>query len=323
MGGAPHVPDPAPTPAVGQISCSMASTLVRHVRKHAGDEGLQAVLEKAGVPHSASFLDDPGNWIWQDEAIELLNASAAVLDDEGIGLRVGEQTVSQHAGTPVATMLRSLGSPEAVYEQLTVAVSKFSTTTDLTSEVEPGRATVRAVARNGFPRHPHLCQWTNGLLSQPPALFGAPPAEVVESLCQARGDDCCLYTATWDPEQAHADPTKLAAALETQLAAMSERLENVYATARDLITIEDVDSALSRITDRAATAARAPNYLLAVRTNPGDPLRVHHRGYVGEDVEAAATALLDGSYESDDNARIVVEVASSARHYGRLMASSP
>jgi diguanylate cyclase (GGDEF)-like protein/putative nucleotidyltransferase with HDIG domain len=301
----------------------MASTLLRHVRTRAGEEGVQHILTRSGVEHAATYLDDPSNWIWQQEAIELLTAAAEVLDDPQIGLHVGEQTVRQHAGTPVATMLRSLGSPEAVYEQLTVAVSKFSTTTDLLPEVEPGRAVVSARSRDGFPRHPYMCDWTRGLLSQPPALFGAPPANVEESLCQAKGDDCCRYTVTWDAELATADPQQLATALETQLAAMTQRLESMYATARDLIAVDDLDGALARITERAATAARAPNYLLAVRTSPGDPLRVHHRGYVDQDVEAAARSLLDGSDDAEGDSRIVVEVASATRHYGRLMASSP
>src|SRR4051794_17769115 len=310
-------------PAVGQISCSMASTLVRHVRTQAGDDGVTEILSRSGLEYSATYLDDPSNWIWQHEAIELLVAAAEVLGDPEIGLHVGEQTVRQHAGTPVATMLRSLGSPEAVYEQLTVAVSKFSTTTDLHPEVEPGRAVVSARSRHDFVRHPLMCDWTRGLLSQPPALFGAPPAQVEESLCQARGDECCRYTITWDAELATADPAQLATALETQLAAMTQRIESMYATARDLITVDDLDGALARITERAATAARAPNYLLAVRTSPGDPPRVHHRGYVDEDVESAAQALLAGSIDEGDGSRIVVDVASATRHYGRLMAASP
>ena len=178
----------------------------------------------------------------------------------------------QHAGTPVATLLRSLGSPEAVYEQLTVGVSKFSTITELTPEVEPGRALIRAKSRNGFPRHPHMCDWTRGLLSQPPALFGLPPAAVEESQCAARGADACVYTVTWDADEAAtaADPQQLVTALESQLVAMAERLDSMYATARDLIALDDLDAALARITERAATAVRAPNYLLAVRTGPGD-----------------------------------------------------
>jgi diguanylate cyclase (GGDEF)-like protein/putative nucleotidyltransferase with HDIG domain len=310
-------------PAVGQISCSLASTLIRLVRSRAGEGAVRDVLQRSQVGHEVDYLDDPSNWIWLNECVALLEAAKHVLDDPEIGLHVGEQAVKQHAGTPVATMLRALGSPEAVYEQLTIGVSKFSTVTELTPEVEPGKATVRSRSRGDFQRHPLMCDWTRGLLSQPPALFGAPPAHVEESTCQARGDDCCCYTATWDADLATADPQALVTALETQLAAMTVRLDNVYATARDLIAVDDLDAALARITERAATAARAPNYLLAVRTGRGERLRVHHRGYVDEDIETVAQKLLDGSIESETGARLIVEVASATRHYGRLMAASP
>src|SRR4051812_806902 len=217
MGALPPGSAAADGPAVGQISCSMASTLVRHVRTQAGDDAVNEILRRSGVEHSAAYLDDPSNWIWQKEAIDLLTAAAEVIDDPEIGLHVGEQTVRQHAGTPVATMLRSLGSPEAVYEQLTIGVSKFSTVTELTPEVEPGKAIVRSRSRGDFKRHPLMCDWTRGLLSQPPALFGAPPAQVVESTCQARGDDCCCYTATWDADLATADPQALVTASRPSL----------------------------------------------------------------------------------------------------------
>ena len=49
------------------------------------------------------------------------------------------------------------------------------------------------------------------------------------------------------------------------------RLESMYATARDLIASDDLDAALARITERAATAVRAPKYLLAVRTGADEP----------------------------------------------------
>jgi diguanylate cyclase (GGDEF)-like protein len=303
----------------------MASTLLRYARARGGEEAIQEILKQAAVGYTATHLDDVSNWIWHEEAIALFVAAAEVLGDEHIGIRVGEQTVRQHAGTPVATLLRSLGSPEAVYGQLTVGVSKFSTITELIPEVEPGRAVIRARARNSSTRHPHMCDWTRGLLSQPPVLFGLPPADVEETECAARGGDYCCYTITWDAEQAAtaADPQELITALESQLVAMTERLESVYDTARDLIALDDLDAALARITERAATAVRAPSYLLAVRTSPGDPLRVHHRGYVDDDVAEAARRLLDGAGEVATGACVVVDVASATRHYGRLMASSP
>jgi diguanylate cyclase (GGDEF)-like protein/putative nucleotidyltransferase with HDIG domain len=327
MEGAPPQSPPLDEqgPAIGQVSCSMASTLIRYARTKAGDEAVQEILKRADVEYSATFLDDVGNWIWHTEAIALFVAAAEVLGDEEIGVRVGEQTVRQHAGTPVATLLRGLGSPEAVYAQMTVGVSKFSTVTELIPEVEPGRAVIRAKSRNGSIRHRHMCNWTRGLLSTPPELFGLPPATVEESRCAANGDDCCLYTITWDADEAAkaADPQQLITALEAQLVAMTDRLESMYATARDLIALDDLDAALARITERAATAVRAPSYLLAVRTHVGDPLRVHHHGYVDQDVDAAARHLLDGTTDSGTGARLIVDVASATRHYGRLMASSP
>jgi diguanylate cyclase (GGDEF)-like protein/putative nucleotidyltransferase with HDIG domain len=313
-------------PAVGQLSCSMASTLVRHLRVTLGDEVVQDVIRVAGVDYTTTYLEDVGNWIWYHEAVALFEAAVTVTGDQGIACRIGEETVRQHAGTPVATLLRSLGSPQAVYEQLTVGVTKFSTVTELIpSEVGPGRALVRANARPGFKRHRHLCDWTAGMLSQPPVLFGLPPAQVEETSCQVRGDDHCLYEITWDAEGAAraADPQQLVTALETQLAAMSDRLQSMYATARDLIALDDLDAALARITERAATAVRAPKYLLAVRTGADAQLHVHHRGFNDEDPAEVARALLDDTDGGQGIGRLVANVASGSRHYGRLMAASP
>jgi diguanylate cyclase (GGDEF)-like protein len=304
----------------------MPSVLIRRVRAALGDQAVGELLRHAGVNYTASYLDDPGNWIWYDEAIAMFEVAAALTGDERIGTRVGEETVRQHAGTGVATLFRSLGSPEKVFEQLTIAVTKFSTVTELTPvEVSPGRAVVRAKARPGFKRHRHLCDWTRGMMSQPPVLFGLPPAEVDESACEVRGDDHCLYTVSWDAERAAraVDPFELVTTLEAQLVAMTDRLESMYATARDLIAVDDLDAALARITERAATAVRAPKYLLAVRIGQDAEAHVHHRGFGEEDPNMAALALLEGSAVEQSASRLVVEVASATRHYGKLMAVSP
>jgi diguanylate cyclase (GGDEF)-like protein len=104
---------------------------------------------------------------------------------------------------------------------------------------------------------------------------------------------------------------------------MKDRLENMYATARDLIAFDDVDAALARVTERAATAVRAPKYLLAVRLDSSREVYVHHRGFVDEDPAEAAQALLEGDVNNDDDSRLVAEVASARHRYGWLMAASP
>ena len=67
--------------------------------------------------------------------------------------------------------------------------------------------------------------------------------------------------------------------LESQLSAMTERLDSVYATATDLIADSDLDSVLVRITERAATAVRAPRYLLALRTSEDSGIHCHYSGF--------------------------------------------
>jgi len=316
----------APAPAPGQVTCSMASTLLRHVRGRLGEQAVDELVRMSGLPYTPAHLDDVSNWIAYDEAVALFEAGAALTGDEQIARRAGEETVRQHAGTAVATLMRSLGSPEAVLEQVSVGVTKFSTVTDLEAvEVVPGRAILHAKARPGFKRHSRLCDWTMGLLSQPPVLFGLPPATVTQTACEVEGDDHCEYIVTWDADRAAsaADPQELVTALEAQMAGMSARLESMYATARDLIAFDDVDAALARITERAATAVRAPSYLLAVRTGPDNRVHVHHRGFAGQDPDAVARALLEDGARGEDPGRLIADVESRTRHYGRLLAISP
>ena len=148
-----------------------------------------------------------------------------------IARRVGEESVAQHAGTPVATLLRSLGSPEEVYRQMALAATKFSTVSVL--EHDRGGARTRAAsgaaAARASTRTREDCDWAQGLMSQPTVLFGLPPADVQESTCQARGDAECLYEVTWDASLAAkmaTDPAEHIAALEAQLSGMTERLES-------------------------------------------------------------------------------------------------
>ncbi|MEA2480210.1 MAG: hypothetical protein QOJ07_2132, partial [Thermoleophilaceae bacterium] len=312
-------------PELGQIACSTVSVLIRRVRATAGELGVERLLALADVPYSAEYLQDSGNWIWYDEALALIKAGAELTGDPHIGRRIGEETVRQHAGTAVATLLRSLGSPEAVYEQIAMTATKFSTVVALVpTSVEPGRAILQKTAHSDFQRHQHLCDLTAGMLSQPPALFGLPAASVEETSCELRGDPCCVYEVSWDAVAAAraADPQQLVTALEAQVTAMNDRLNSMYATARDLVASDDVDAALARITERAASEVRAPKYLLAVRVGEEGALHVHHRGYTDADAHAAAALLLDDPEVAGGGSAIVADVVSSDRFYGRLMATT-
>jgi len=307
------------------LACTQSSVLLRLVRRVRGEDGLKELLDLAGSTRSIAYLDDVTNWISLDESLALFKAAAELTGDTHIARRVGEEAVAQHAGTPVATLLRSLGSPEEVYRQITLSASKFTTITDLEPiTVEPGHALIVSRVHDGFERTREHCDWAQGLLGQPTVLFGLPPATVEETTCQARGDDCCTYEVNWDADLAaeRSNPTEHIAALESQLSAMTERLESVYASATDLIANTDLDSVLARITERAATAVRAPRYLLAVRPDDESDLRCHHSGFDAAEAERLATLLLETPADELPKTWLIADVSSERRTYGRLVAMS-
>jgi diguanylate cyclase (GGDEF)-like protein len=318
-------PEGAKADADRHICCTMTNGLLALLRDTGGETAVAAVLKRAGTERGASYLENTDNWISLDEACSLLEAGVLETGDPTFSRRVGEQTLRRHAGTEVATLLRSLGSVEAILTVVAQTAAKFSTVTELEAvEVRPGHAVLKAVAREGFTRRPLLCEWTTGVISAAPELFGLPLARAEESECQARGDAQCTYVVSWDAELAAvaADPQQRVTALEAQLASVSGRLQNAYATASDLISTKDLDTVLHRIVERAANAVRAPGFVLAVWPEPGSDLQVYSHGIdTGEAASLAHTTLEHGA--PADDSTLAVEVTSSRRHYGQLIAHYP
>jgi diguanylate cyclase (GGDEF)-like protein len=315
----------APEDTDRDFCCTMTSVVLRLVRSGGGEEAVTALLERAGTKHEASYLENVDNWISLDEACALLAAGVDETGNAMFARQVGEQMLRQHAGSPASTLLRSLGSPEAILKAIAQTAGKVTTVTEMEAlEAGPGHAVVRAIAREGFTRHPLHCDWTTGLLAGTPILFGLPLARVEESECQARGGEQCLYTVSWDAElaAAAADPQQRVTALEAQMAAMSERLQSAYATASDLVSTEDLDTVLHRIVERAANAVRAPSHILAVHTAPGAELQVYSHGIDDRAAAALAHATLEHGAPANGST-LVVEVTSSRCHYGQLIAHYP
>jgi len=119
-----------------------------------------------------------------------------------------------------------------------------------------------------------------------------------------------------------ADPAEHVTVLESQLSAMTERLDSLYATATDLIADSDLDSVLARITERAATAVRAPRYLLALRTEDDSDLRCHYSGFEDDEANEIAHRLLESPGEKLPGTWLAADVSSHRRSYGRLVAMS-
>lgn len=332
------------------VSGAVTGVIVRYVRARAGEFGVGQMLAAAGDSRSAQALEDPRSWSSHDEVVELLTAASGITGDHEIGRHVGEEILRQYDGTDVANLLRSLGSPAELLRNVTAAAAKFTTVSSLESlEVGDAHAVVRAVTREGYTRHLQLCEFTKGLLSQVPVLFGMVPATVTESECQARGGRFCLYSVAWEAGQwssfvdertslysmawgdqvtearseLEIDPDTRIAMLQNQLDEMGERLEEVFLTAQALLSVDDLSELLSRITERAAHAVNAPRYLLVVRTGPGQPAHIQQSGFSDAEARSLADELRQHNPDDAGGSRLIVDIASSRQLYGRLAAVYP
>ena len=307
------------------FSCSMTAVLVGRVREHGGDGAVAELLRLAGSDRSAQYLTDIANWISFDEGAALWRAGALVTHHPEFARAVGEDAARYLNASPVANLLRQLGSLEVVYGQIATTASKYSTATILEAvDCGPGFAEIHATPVQGFPRDANHCAWTCGILTQPAILFGLPPAVVHHEHCAAYGAPRCEYRVTWvvDGHSAQTDSAQEIAGLHSQLDAMKVRLHSMFQTASDLISSGDVDEVLARIADRAAIEVRAPRHMLAVRMTADGPLHCHHKGF--DDAEAAehAQRLLTEAVEDLPDSWLVVPVRSNRREYGRLLATS-
>jgi diguanylate cyclase (GGDEF)-like protein len=333
------------------ISGAVTSVIVRYVRARVGDFGVAQMLAASGEARPVHVLEDPRSWSTHDEAIALLAAAAQVTGDAEIARHVGEEMLRQHDGTDVANLLRSLGSPAELLRNVTAAAAKFTTVSSLEPlEVGDAHAVVQALARPGYMRHLYMCEFTKGLLAQVPVLFGLVPAVVTETECQARGGRFCLYSVAWEARQwtsfvddrtslfsmaweqqgvvearseLEMDADTRISMLEEQLRQMGERLEEVFSTASDLLSVEDLSELLASITRRAAGAVNAPRYLLVVQTGPDEPLHLHHHGFNENEARALAAELWQPNPSDLGGSRLIVDIASSRHRYGRLAAIQP
>ena len=94
-----------------RVACTLTSTLLKRIRANLGEAGVRRVVNSSGVSHSTAHLEQVDNWIPYSDAVLLFEAAVEISADEQIGWRVGQDAVRQHAGTAVATLLRSLGRP--------------------------------------------------------------------------------------------------------------------------------------------------------------------------------------------------------------------
>lgn len=312
--------DPATAVDAPEISGAMAGVAVRYVRNAFGDDGVARLLALAGDPRSPATIEDPSSWTSYRHMIRLFQAAAEVTGESGVARRIGAEMLRQYEGGEVAELLRSLGSPGELLRNIATTGAKFSTVSRYDAvSIDDRSAVLTATGDSSHGRHPLMCEFSKGVLSQASVLFGLAPARVHETQCQARGAVCCTYGIEWG--EAELGDAERAEQLESQVARLTRQLDSVLSTATDLLVADDVETVLGRIARRAGSAVRAPRYVLAVRISDDEPPAVSQKGFSDDEAATVAAELLDEG--GDRRGRLVVDVTSPRRHYGRLAALFP
>lgn len=296
--------------------------ILDYVRDQGGDEAVTRVLHEAGETRTLEELEDESRWSPYAAKIRLFEAAATVLDDPDVGRRIGETVLERSTGAAIRLILRTVGSPSALCRNIGKAGAKFATTYT-TEAVSIGKteAVIEHTLRPGFEPSRLDCDYTYGLMSVIPSVFGLPKATVVHDECQVLGAPACVYRLRW--QRRYRLPWRARRAgrndVAEQFRLLQDRYDALQSTVVDLVSPADVDTVLARITRRAADAVRAQEFVLAVYGDDERPV-VHYEGMGRDAAYRLAEEILADQPDEIDGSRLIVDVASARRRYGRLAA---
>ena len=304
--------------AVRRDSSNLTTALVvEYVRAAAGDGGVERLLRTAGETRTVAELEDPHRWGTQQQKVALFRAAAKVLDDPDISYHVGETAAHASIGAPLRLLLRSVGGPASLARGVARASAKFSANYTCWT-ISSGRthATIGNRVHDGYEPDPFDCRYTQGLLAQIPVIFGLPPAWIEHDECQVHGADACIYRLHWRPYHRFRWLRRRREEAELS-AAMARRQADVEATVTDLVSADGLDVVLERIIRRAAQAVSAPMFVLAVNDDDKG-LLVYSEGMSADEADRVGKELLTALPGEERRGRLVVDVTSARRSYGRL-----
>jgi diguanylate cyclase (GGDEF)-like protein len=292
--------------------------IVEYVRQHQGDDAVERMLDLAGETRPLSMLEDEAVWSSYDQKIALFAAAAEVTGQADVARRIGETVLTSSVGSTVMVALGLLGSPSSLLRLIPRANAKFSTAGEMNAaQVSKSSAVVRYRVRDGFTLSRYDCDYALGLLTQTPALFGLPAAQVRHDRCQVRGAPECIYEMQWRPRRRL--PWRRPEGISADV--LSARLHLLQDTLSDLVDSTDIDDVLTTITARAGSSVSAERFVFAAQLDDGQPAHVRYDGFDAETAQQVADDLVARRPVSTiaDHAA-VVEVRTAARSFGYLVA---
>ena len=295
---------------------TMTRMLVQHVRAARGDDAVATLLSLAAESRPEEVLLDDSSWSSYDQFRRLLEAAVEVLGSVEELFDVSRTAALEAGSMAGATeVLQALGSPDALLAELnagTVGMSLIEHSA-FTEQIGPGAWDLYRALDDRFEPFEELCVFQMATITMIPRLFGYGGIEVVEEDCQRRGADRCRIRLTWD---AASDDHQRAEFLATRLALVERRAQEFHDTVASLVSTEELEPLLTRIVAAAASTVHAPAFVLTLEPLPWNARLVYGLGCSATEANAVAARVAAGDHAED----VLVDVVSSRRHYGKLVA---
>lgn len=223
----PSAPDPELTRP--DLSCRAVKCILVYLESVLSPERMDALIRSTGM--DPAFLHDESNWVSYEYQHRLLKRIVEETGDPEAAFKAGTFAASPQALGALYLVLRPFGTPELVYRALPEFIPRMARTGNFSvPECRDGKATIEFRMKPPFVQNELNCANIQGQLVAVPQAFGLPPAEMEETKCQVRGDDCCQYRVRWrHPPAMHLIGLALGLALGgllswTGLAGTTERL---------------------------------------------------------------------------------------------------
>lgn len=174
--------------------------ILEYVAREAGGNAVRQLLERAALTDAEQSLRDENSWFSYETKLALWAAAEDVLADPRVALHVGEAVLDISVATGLKRTLRALGTPGFVYGNVVRANAKFNWAHELVvTERGSDFVMMRYTDVAGVGYHHYDCDYTQGLLSTVPELFGLPKASVEHRVCGALNDRWCEFEVRWTP----------------------------------------------------------------------------------------------------------------------------
>ncbi len=172
--------------------------ILAYAEREAGGQAVKRILERANLQDAEQRLRDENFWFSYETKLKLWEAAEFALEDRHVAEHVGAAVLDLSVAMGLKRTLRALGSPGFVYANVVRANAKFNWAHKL--EVLSKDATsvrMRYTDLAGVGYHRYDCEYTGGLLTTVPNLFGLPAAHVSHRECGARSGACCEFDVRW------------------------------------------------------------------------------------------------------------------------------